>query len=561
MRALLFAVVGALVLAQGGQGPPPTAAQQRPVFRGGTHFVRVDAYPMENGRIVEGLAAADFEILEDGKPQQIDSFDFLKFDAFTPDAERRDPVSQRAGFDMAADPRYRVFVIFVDMVFNSHRGPFVSVPDLPRLQQPLVNFIDRMLGPQDLYGFLTSRNTARDLVLAQKSTVTRSQIMDLWRASVIDQDDADELNGCSCGEQDKNPELCKAMIASMQIRHRADATYNALQSLTLQLGSLRQERKNVVFATNVLPRWRPDDSVLNLRGPAIPKTGIQNGRIVEGGRNELGTTSASPGYCASEFQRLAGIDFDARYRQLLRDARQENVSFYVITPAGLQAPVTIRDARAIQNETDDLIALSTETDGVAVVNNNDLNAGLKKIADALEAYYLLGYYTTNTRFDGGVRNIKVRLKASGKTVQARRQYRAPTQAELAALTASATRGSASTPAAAPPPASWTLVGEPKATHWTSRMSPEPVAAFVFARNERLRIEWPVLAPWDRREVRLLTKEGKPLPVELPLAEDTARSLAILEMSLSAFSPAEYQIELTVGAGAVKETRLLAIRVK
>ena len=26
--------------------PPPTQAQQRPVFRGGTHFVRVDAYPL-----------------------------------------------------------------------------------------------------------------------------------------------------------------------------------------------------------------------------------------------------------------------------------------------------------------------------------------------------------------------------------------------------------------------------------------------------------------------------------------------------------------------------------
>lgn len=47
----------------------PTQAQQRPVFRGGTHFVRVDAYPTENGKIVEGLRPEDFQILEDGKPQ------------------------------------------------------------------------------------------------------------------------------------------------------------------------------------------------------------------------------------------------------------------------------------------------------------------------------------------------------------------------------------------------------------------------------------------------------------------------------------------------------------
>ena len=35
------------------------------------------------------------------------------------------------------------------------------------------------------------------------------------------------------------------------------ATYTALRDLIAQLGSLRQERKNIVLATNLLPRWRP----------------------------------------------------------------------------------------------------------------------------------------------------------------------------------------------------------------------------------------------------------------------------------------------------------------
>src|SRR4051795_3922020 len=94
---------------------PPTQAQQRPVFRGGTHFVGGDAYPVRDGRIVEGLKPEDFEIFEDGKRQTIESFDFVKFDSFTPEAERREPRSQQEGFDMAADPRNRVFVIVVDL--------------------------------------------------------------------------------------------------------------------------------------------------------------------------------------------------------------------------------------------------------------------------------------------------------------------------------------------------------------------------------------------------------------------------------------------------------------
>ena len=46
---------------QNPSSPPQTQAQQRPVFRGGTHFVRVDAYPTtKDGKIVEGLTADDF---------------------------------------------------------------------------------------------------------------------------------------------------------------------------------------------------------------------------------------------------------------------------------------------------------------------------------------------------------------------------------------------------------------------------------------------------------------------------------------------------------------------
>src|SRR4051812_25069703 len=140
------------------QQQPPTEAQQRPVFRGGTHFVRVDAYPIEDGKIVEGLTPQDFEIREDGKPQTVESFDFITFDTFTPEAVRHEPQSQREGFDLAADPRNRVFVIFVDMVAAGK----VAVRDI---QRPLANFLDRIVSASDLFALLTSRNTAKDLVL------------------------------------------------------------------------------------------------------------------------------------------------------------------------------------------------------------------------------------------------------------------------------------------------------------------------------------------------------------------------------------------------------------
>src|SRR4051812_26224299 len=99
--------------------PPPAAApspqdQRPPVFRGIANFVYVDAYPRQNGKFVEGLTAADFEILEDGKPQKLETFELIRSEPNTPDAERRDPVSKSDSDRQAADPHNRVFVIYLD---------------------------------------------------------------------------------------------------------------------------------------------------------------------------------------------------------------------------------------------------------------------------------------------------------------------------------------------------------------------------------------------------------------------------------------------------------------
>jgi hypothetical protein len=295
---------------------------------------------------------------------------------------------------------------------------------------------------------------------------------------------------------------------------------------------------------------------------------------------------------------------------------------------------------------------------------------MKKIADDLQAYYVLGYYTTNAKFDGRVRKITVKLK--GSAIRARREYRAPTEAEIAAL-ASGVGASSSAAAGVPPPPSpyetalvalerasrpfavytaaagkqltvvtelsaasilagkwkdgadveviasgtngeavatargkidadaysasinlplpaapvarvavylkgaaggpsgddWillrpatgTLVGEALAYRTGPRAPTRPVATFEFARNERIRAEWPMLATLDRREVRLLDKTGKALPVELPLSEDAAKNAIVVEMSLSGLGHGDYLLELTAGAGATTERRLLAVRIR
>src|SRR6202011_1210402 len=76
-----------------------------------------------------------------------------------------------------------------------------------------------------------------------------------------------------------------------------------------------------------------------------------------------------------------------------------------------------------------LRTLADATDGLAIVDSNNLDAGLKRVVADLSSYYLLGYYSTG-KLDGKFHSISVRVKRPGVQVRARRGFLAATPAEL-----------------------------------------------------------------------------------------------------------------------------------
>ena len=247
------------------------------------------------------------------------------------------------------------------------------------------------------------------------------------------------------------------------------------------------------------------------------------------------------------------------------------------------ANADLQGAREGRRGSDSLLTLADNTDGLAVVNTNNLRGGLTRIANELQAYYVLGYYTTNRKWDGAVRSIKVRLKpkrpstrlGAGNTIRARRQYRAPTEAEIAALSGASRPAMAAPAAASPvdlalraldrpavePATSSGPIGSPTVYRIVPRVPPQPVDVRQFARTDRIRIEWPVAADVDRRIVRLLDRTGKPLPVEVPTLGSEAGGPVIVELPLSAFAPGDYVIELRVVSATIETPSLLAFRVR
>ena len=417
--ALLTAVVGVSLQAQGGAPPQDP---QRPVFRTGANLVRVDAYPSKDGRIIDGLTVEDFELLEDGVPQKIESFQFVRYEQHTPAGERRDPNSQREGFELAADPSYRVFVIYLD---NLH----VDITGSHRVRGALITFLTRVLGRNDLFGVLTTQHTINELMLGQKTEFIEEQLTKYWdwgRGARVLDDDEDLFIGLCFPEG----------AGDLRQRRRLDAVFTGLEGLITGLAGIREERKNILLVSNgwTLPGRgvRPEDTK-----PIAPRVGVTNAGKMTLGRTQPG--EIDPRVCEDLMQRLMAIDFRSRMADLVRLARESNVTFYTIKPSGLSAA-------ADNAQMDSLLTLSNNTDGIGVANTNNLTGGAMRIGDDLSASYILGYYPTNTKADGRVRRITVRLKGTKEAVRARREYRAPTEEEMASMRA------ATAPLAAPEPA-------------------------------------------------------------------------------------------------------------
>jgi VWFA-related protein len=419
---------------------PATLAQQTsqqpqrpPVFRGGANFVLVDAYPTADGKIVEGLQAADFQVSENGVRQAVTEFEFIRVEP-TPAGERFDPRTPGEALAQAADPHNRLFVIYLD---HYH----VNVTGSHATRRPLVDMLERVLAPNDLFGVTTVNMRPRDIVFGRTTTSLAEQLSDSWswglrQSAMLDREEqllascVDPLDEYGADEAGVRRPL-KYVIAA---RLREDKVLTHLEGLIEYLGTVREARKSLILFTNGWLLYGPDHGtvqvVLSRDRAAPPQVGIVGGRL---------TTAPPPGVhdrssCQTEFQRLFMLDNRNRMSELVARANRQNVTFYPVNPSGLEvfdiamservdASVALNMSR-VENRIDTMRTLSDNTDGLTVVTN-DLSAGLRRIVDDVSAYYVLGYSSTNPRADGTYRRIEVKINRPGVRVRARRGYLAP----------------------------------------------------------------------------------------------------------------------------------------
>jgi VWFA-related protein len=575
-RVLMVVAASATAAAQSPQ-------QQRPVFRSDVNFITVDAYPLIDGEVVEGLTAADFEVREDGRLQKVESFEFVRADDRMTEGVRRDPGNQGRMLDELADPRARAFVAYLDVHHVALDGAYFSRP-------AVIEMFHRLLAPNDLIAMATSRNHPRQLTFGRTTAVVEEQLTRhwTWREHDVTVNDAEELTitgACFPFE----PGVAAEAIA----RRRQDQLLGSLEGTVEFLGEVREGRKILFLFSSGWDWFRPNRDLLRpLENPErVPPTGPPVGptprmtppRGSEPAGNLGLRTSLFEGgraACEQELIRVANLDSRQRFQQLLRDAATNNVAIYPINPAGVGA---------IDERNDRLMEMARNTGGTAISNRNDLVQGVIDVSREFEAYYLLGYASDNQKADGLVRRIEVKVNRPGIEVKARQGYRALSSAEAAGkAAASAVPVGIDADRAALDMAMGVLatirdgdegafdaarhlradaapyLGAPRLfrANPSPRSPVAPVRAPSFRRSDRLHIEWPVTQAYDSHRARVVGRDGSALgvPVVLTEREEGTGKVLLADVVLGPLAAGDFAVELTLVTGDRATRSLLAFRI-
>ncbi len=397
-----------------GQTPPATQAdaQRQPTFRTGINFVRVDVIVSDGkGSPILDLKQEEFAVFEDGKPQKVETFSVVKIDPLDQvegptNGEIRNAMDEERE---AARPEVRLFVILLDD-YHVRRGNDMAV------RRPLIDFIENQLAPADMVAVMYPLTPVNDIQFSR----SRSKLV-----SAIN-----TFEGRKGNYTPRNlfEEQYAQYPAATVERIRNQVTMSALKAAAIRMGGLREGRKSIIFVsegfTSALPPQLQDP---NAQYPGLNNPNRRNPSAQNDDRYNMATRA----------------DMFTDMRDVFDTVTRQNTSIYAVDPRGLgvfeyginQGIGLTQDMGDLKSSIDTLHVLANNTDGRAIVNRNDLAAGMKQIMRDSSGYYLLGYTSSRAPTDGKFHEIKVSVKRRGVDVRARKGYWALTKEDVARVNA------------------------------------------------------------------------------------------------------------------------------
>ena len=348
----------------------------------------------KTGAVVKGLKASDFTIFENGKPQTIASFDYQNVDEAAVLNEKgtvsgKASVADLINRNFAADTKslrdHRLIVMFFDL-------STMQPEDIDRAVHGARDYINKKMQPADLVA-MVSMSTG--LTMDQDFTADKTVLL-----KTLGKYDGTEAAGFANGNEGGN----------------SDATADDASSFTAddsEYNSLNTDRELLAIRTIAKSLERVDQrkSMLYFSG-GLTRQGIEN---------------------------------QASMRAATNEAVKANMAIYSVDSRGLQALPPVGDAstgslrgnaaysgRSMQNQLDAnfgsqevLGTLASDTGGKAFFDSNDLAPAFQQVQHDTEAYYIVGFRSTNTARDGSYRRLTVKLNRADLKLEYRPGYYAP----------------------------------------------------------------------------------------------------------------------------------------
>lgn len=401
MRRVTAAVLVALMAGLPGYGALPAVAQQ--AASDGTFTLKVQSNIVltnvvvrdkKTGSVVKGLTATDFTVLEDGKPQKVASFDFQNVDEAVALHENatvsgKSTIADLVNRNFAANPAqlkdHRLIVMFFDL---SSMQP----EDIDRGVEAAQDYINKKMQPADLVSVVSM---ATALSLDQDFTADRAALL-----KAVGRFNGTEGTGFANGNEGGNAGGTSDDASSFTAD---DSEYNSLNT-DRELYAIRTIAKSLEGVDQ-------RKSLLYFSG-GLTRQGIEN---------------------------------QASMRAATNAAVRANMAIYSVDSRGLQALPPVGDASkgslrgtaaysggAMQSQLDanfgsqELLAtLSADTGGKAFFDSNDFAPAFQQIQHDTEAYYILGFRSTNDARDGRYRRLTIKLNRNDIKLDYRPGYYAP----------------------------------------------------------------------------------------------------------------------------------------
>ncbi|QNI34806.1 VWA domain-containing protein [Alloacidobacterium dinghuense] len=345
----------------------------------------------KTGQVVKGLKQSDFTITENGKPQQITSFDFESVDEAA--ALNEATISGKAGNSILLGKSpvitgdalrdHRLVVLFFDITS-------MQPEDVERAQDAARNYINKQMQAADVVSVVSLDSS---LSLDQDFTQNKQLLL-----NAVNSYSGDQTQGFAPGSTSTTNQV-------------EDTTaYTADES---EYNDINTDRELFAIATiaKSLNYINQKKALLYFSG-GISRDGIEN---------------------------------QASLHAAINSAVRSNMSIYSVDARGLQAISPLGDAStgsirgnsaynggALQNNLDanfnsqEVMAnLSSDTGGKAFFDSNDFAPAFQRMQQDMSAYYVIGFRSSDTRRDGSYRRLTIKINRSDLKLEYRPGYYAP----------------------------------------------------------------------------------------------------------------------------------------